>query len=805
MDIISDTFHVLDPTLKLNVFEVLALVVVFIVAFMGLTYAYFLRKYVLEKDKGTPEEQRVNKWIEDGANAYLKKQFTTVFFIVIILSIALFLTVYLPAFLKTNATSTDLNNAIYIGIGRGLAFLMGALFSASTGYLGMKMAVNANVRVPSAARRSYGESLQVAYRAGTVTGMLTDSLGLFGGTLVLVIYGIQAPLVLLGFGFGGTILALFMRVGGGIYTKAADVGADLVGKVEKSLEEDDPRNAAVIADLVGDNVGDCAGMAADIFESYEVTIVASLLLGLTLYNETGLFVFVMFPLLVRTIGVIASTVGTLSVHAKDEKQSAFDAIQRGYLVSATIIIIGFAILAIGYFGTGTITFGYPTLAKATATTTYHFDYIWLRVFIATLSGIILAIVINRLTDYYTGTNHAPVQDVARSSNASSATNILSGLALGMESSSFAIIMIAASIFVAFIVFGPNSGLQYTDFNLILYGVGLAGIGQLTLTGDNIAMDSFGPIADNANGIGELTGMKDERTMEILTTLDAVGNTTKAVTKGMAIASAVLAAVTLFGAFADQANQFYSTNNILNSSGVVQTLSLDLGQPQVFVGLLIGGAIPFIFSAIAIRSVGRAAGLIIQEVRKQFKIPGVMERTVDPDYAQVVGICTRSAQKELVTLGVIVVLAPVIVGLLFKELTLGGFLAGVILAGQLMAVFQANMGGGADNAKKVIEAGAYGGKHSDAHKASVVGDTVGDPLKDTSGPALNPMIKVINLISIIILPLVLSLAYQASGTIDALGILLAIFLLLVSFWVFVRSGKQAGYSIEEEDTKTAMGD
>jgi K(+)-stimulated pyrophosphate-energized sodium pump len=777
---LNNIFRVLDPDNNLSLLEVLGLYIIFLVALAGLVYAWFLRKQVMAKDTGTPEEQRVAGWIQEGADAYLKKQLRSVIILVLLLTIGMFLTVYLPALLAGEVSDDDFSKSF----GRALAFLMGSSFSAATGYFGMKMAVNANVRVASASKRSLSESLEIAYRAGTITGMLTDSLGLFGGTIIFVVYGQLAPEVLLGFGFGGTLLALFMRVGGGIYTKAADVGADLVGKVEEGLEEDDPRNAAVIADLVGDNVGDCAGMAADIFESYEVTIVASLLLGLALFNETGSFIFIMYPLLVRTIGVFASILGTYQVKTKGEEEDPFKAIERGYIFSAALSIGAFFLLAMLYVGLS------PTdLINDAGTVIGQYDLVGVRVFIATFSGIILAVLVNRLTDYYTGTNHAPVKDIARSSNSSSATNILSGLAVGMESSAIAILLIAGSIFLSFIVFNDAPSTTW-----IFYGVGLAGIGQLTLTGNNVAMDAFGPIADNANGIGEMTDMDDEKARQILADLDAVGNTTKAITKGIAIGSAVLAAVTLFGDFGTIFHEFFK------AKGQDLALVLNLGDPNVFVGLLVGGSLPLLVSALANRSVGRAANLIIKEVREEFKRPGVMERTIDPDYGRVVSICTGAAQKELFTLGTITVLAPFIVGFIFPYnpyLTLGGFLAGIIVSGQLMAVFQANSGGAWDNAKKTIEDGLYGGKHSEAHKASVIGDTVGDPLKDTSGPALNPMIKVVNLVSIIILPLVLELSdMDVFDPVRIAAFAAAIFFLLISLAAFFYSNKQAGYELEE---------
>jgi K(+)-stimulated pyrophosphate-energized sodium pump len=678
-------------------FEVGAMWSILGVAIAGLLYAVLLTRQVLKADTGTGEMQAVSRSIREGAEAYLKRQLQTIVIFIVVLTFGLYLTAALAGSHWT------------IALGRAGAFLMGSLFSLSVGQIGMRMAVIANVRVASAARRSFGEALKIAYRSGTITGMLTDGLGLLGGTIIFIIYRKMAPEVLLGFGFGGTLIALFMRVGGGIYTKAADVGADLVGKIEQNIPEDDPRNAAVVADLVGDNVGDCAGMAADIFESYEVTIVSAMILGLAI--QPFELKWILFPLLVRAMGVISSIIGTYFVRAFNEKENAFKAIKRGFNLSAATSIIGFVALA--WF--------------------YIHD---LRLALATLAGIILAIVTNYLTEHFTSTDKGPVKEIARSTQTGSATTILSGLSVGLESSVWAILVIAFAIIASVIIFHKTP-------SMILYGVALCGIGQLTLTGNNIAMDAFGPIADNANGIGEMTHM-DKGARQIMADLDAVGNTTKAVTKGIAIGSAVIAAVSLFGAFGDTVRALTG----------IQNFFIDIGNPLVFIGLLIGGSVPFLFSALTIRAVGRAAYLIVNEVRRQFKIPGLMEGKVKPDYAQAVRLCTSAAQRELLGVGVLAVLSPIIVGFIFKEVALGGFLAGVILVGQLMAVFMANAGGAWDNAKKTIEDGLYGGKGSDAHKASVVGDTVGDPLKDTSGPALNPMIKVINMVSLLIVPLII---------------------------------------------------
>jgi K(+)-stimulated pyrophosphate-energized sodium pump len=678
-------------------FEKVALIVVLGVAVIGLLYAAFLTRQVLREPKGTDKMQKISGAIRAGGNAYLGRQLRTILLVIFVLTVL----VFFSGWFGTIASAYD-NPQWLIGLGRAGGFLMGATFSALVGYLGMNMALAANVRVAQASRSSFTKALQIGYRAGTITGMLTDGLGLLGGTIIFLLFFKDAPLVLLGFGFGGTLLALFMRVGGGIYTKAADVGADLVGKVEKGIPEDDPRNAAVIADLVGDNVGDCAGMAADIFESYEVTIVSALILGLLISVQTGDLYWIIFPLLVRAAGVFSSIISTYSVKAAREGENAMNAIHRGYILAAIISIASFFVFA----------------------QFYAHD---LRFFWATSVGVALAVAIQFLTDYYTAPEKGPVQEVAKASKTGPATTILAGIGVGYESTVMSVIIIALSILASAIIWQSADSLIY-----IFYGVALCGIGQLTLTGNNIAMDSFGPIVDNANGIGEMSGL-EPKARQILADLDAVGNTTKAVTKGSAIASAVLAAVALFASF-------YAEYHLP---------TIDLIQWKVFVAFLIGGAIPFLFSSMAIRAVGRAAYFIVNEVRWQFaNIKGLWEGTAEPDYGKVVNICTTAAQKELVTPALLAIVSPIVIGLLMGLQALAGFLAGVILVGQLLAVFMSNAGGAWDNAKKTIEDGLYGGKGSESHKAAVVGDTVGDPMKDTAGPALNPLIKVINLVAVI---------------------------------------------------------
>ncbi len=770
----------------LTAFEQSAVLSVVGIAILGLVYALFLRTQVLREPVGTPRMQEVWNAIRVGADTYLRRQLSSILPLIAVLTVALFLSVYIvppsPEALERFHTLNSETVVLVIGMGRSLAFVMGAIFSLTVGQIGMRMAVQANVRVAAAARRSFGDSLRIAYRAGTITGMLTDGLGLFGGTMIFIIFGIAAPDALLGFGFGGTLVALFMRVGGGIYTKAADVGADLVGKVEAGIPEDDPRNPAVIADLVGDNVGDCAGMAADIFESYEVTIVAGLILGLALWHITGNFEWVIYPLLVRGIGVLSSIIGTYAVRGGPGKSgNAMRAIFTGFLSSAAISVVLFGI--IGFFYMQDVPGG------------------WWRPFLATTVGVLLAIAIDRLTEYFTGSHGRPVQEIRKATNTGPATTILSGIAVGYESSVWSVLVIGLTIFVSILTFGGISGIPAGEaVTFVLYGVAMTGIGMLTLTGNNVAMDSFGPIADNANGIGQMAwhGQDDRDTVQarqIMADLDAVGNTTKAITKGVAIGSAVIAAVALFGSFLVDVSRAQAALGVPPAEQI-KTLGIRVDLPQVFVGLLIGGALPWLFSSFAINSVSRAASLIVEEVRRQFKL-GVLEGKVAPDYTQAVAISTGAAQKELRPLALLGVVTPILVGLVLKAEALGGFLAGIILSGQLLAVFMNNAGGAWDNAKKTIEdepsnPAANTGKGSERHMAGVVGDTVGDPMKDTAGPALNPMIKVVNLVSVIIAPIVVQ--YEQLGLAGWLTVLGLVALLVWAIW----QSKRPAPELKRED-------
>lgn len=726
---------------ELSAVEQLVLKGVIGVALLSLVYAVWLWRATIAWDKGSEKMQAVWRAIKKGAEGYLKRQLKTIYLVLIPLTVILFLSVYVVPPSQEAVNRFGQNAVIVVAIGRTIAFIIGATFSTLVGQLGMRVAIESNIRVTAqAVKENYNKALTVAYRGGTFTGMLTDGLGLLGGTVIFLIFGRAAPDALLGFGFGGTLVALFMRIGGGIYTKAADVGADLVGKVEKGLPEDDPRNAGVIADLVGDNVGDCAGMAADIFESYEVTIVSSLILGLVLFHLTGNMFWIVYPLVIRAVGVLSSIIGTLAVplwerikiwglHAKDAEEAMF----HSYELSSVI-----------------------TIAAAFGVSFFYADW---RLALLNTVGIILAVVFNPLTSYFTSYKRAPVLEIVESTKTGPATTILSGLSVGLESSVASILVIALALASPLLIYWGHAPIY------MLYGVAMIGIGMLSLTGNNVAMDSFGPISDNANGIGEMAHV-GPKAYKIMAELDAVGNTTKAITKQIAIASAVVAATSLFFSY-------------VTDIGIVQARlglpvisSISISSLLGIIGFLIGGALPFLFSSYCIKAVARGAQKVVAEVRKQFKIPGVMEGTKIPEYDKVVSITTGAAQKELVPLVTLSVGLPLLVGLIFHVEALGGFLAGVILSGQLLAVFMAVSGGALDNAKKYIEDGNLGGKGSDAHKASVEGDTVGDPLKDTAGPALNPMIKVVNLISLIAAPVIVQYA-GTPGAYVAIAILFAI--------------------------------
>jgi K(+)-stimulated pyrophosphate-energized sodium pump len=711
-----------------------------------------LRAQVLAQDPGTKKMQEIAAAIQEGATAYLARQFRTLSVFVALVFVLLF------------ALPGDME----IRIGRSIFFLVGAAFSAFVGYNGMWLAVRANVRVAEAARQKSAErAVQIAFRTGGVVGMTTVGLGLLGASLVVILYKENAPSVLEGFGFGAAMLAMFMRVGGGIFTKAADVGADLVGKVEKNIPEDDPRNAATIADNVGDNVGDCAGMAADLFESYAVTLVAALILGKAGFGDAGL----VYPLIVPAVGIVTAIIGIFLTRLRPSDKNAMTAINRSFFTSAVIsaVLVGFA------------TYTYlPSSLKNMSGLSMDAQNVDInpRTFAlgAVLIGILLAAAIQVLTGFFTEVGKRPVNDVAASSKTGAATVILAGISIGFESAVYSALLIAGAVYGAFLLGGGSIVLS-------LFAISLAGTGLLTTVGVIVAMDTFGPISDNAQGIAEMSGDVKGEGAKILTSLDAVGNTTKAITKGIAIATAVLAATALFGAFTDAIKLAVvdagrtASNVALEFTGV-----LDIADPRNLVGLIIGAAVVFMFSGLAINAVSRAAAAVVVEVRAQFKkYPGIMTGKVKPEYGRVVDICTRDSLRELATPGLLAVMAPIAVGFGLGVGALGAYLAGSIGTGTLMAVFLSNSGGAWDNAKKMVEDGSYGGKGGEAHKATIVGDTVGDPFKDTAGPAINPLIKVMNLVGLLITPAIVAFALdnnEGTSRMIALVATLAIVVALV---------------------------
>ena len=729
------------------------------VGVLALIMAAVFRGEVLRASEGTENMQEIGRAVQEGATAFLTRQFKTLAVFAVLAFGLLFL---LPG---------DWD----IKIGRSIAFAAGALFSAAIGWFGMSLAVKANMRVAAAAQNEgRNPAMRIAFRTGGTVGMMTVGLGLLGASAVVLIYKGDAPSVLEGFGFGAALLAMFMRVGGGIFTKAADVGADLVGKVENNIPEDDPRNAATIADNVGDNVGDCAGMAADLFESYAVTLVAALILGSVAFGEQGL----VLPLLIPAIGALTAILGVY-ITRPIEGESGLATINRAFYISAAISAIASAAVAWFYLPSsfGGLDLAEPDSGSVAAqvlgsTSTADVDGDPRLIAIAAiLIGIVLAGLILALTGYFTGTETRPVQDVGKTSLTGPATVILSGLSVGFESAVYTALVIGAAVFGAFLL---GSG----SLVVSLFAVALAGCGLLTTVGVIVAMDTFGPVSDNAQGIAEMSGDVDEEGAKILTELDAVGNTTKAITKGIAIATAVLAATALFGsftdaiktAFGDILNQFDIANpapiqafleGVQEDPTAVAAIQgiVNVADPSVLVGLIIGSAVVFLFSGLAINAVGRAAGAVVFEVRRQFReIPGIMEGTGRPEYGKVVDICTRDSLRELATPGILAIFAPIAVGFGLGIAPLGAFLAGAIGTGTLMAVFLANAGGAWDNAKKLVEDGNHGGKGSAAHDATIIGDTVGDPFKDTAGPAINPLLKVMNLVALLIVPLVVKYSY-----------------------------------------------
>ncbi|POX41949.1 sodium-translocating pyrophosphatase [Streptomyces sp. Ru73] len=753
--------------------------VIALVALAALAVAAVLVRQVLAAGEGTDSMKKIAAAVQEGANAYLARQLRTlgVFAVVVF-----FLLMLLPA---DNWTQR---------IGRSAFFLIGAAFSAATGYIGMWLAVRSNVRVAAAAREATPaegdtaardltavshKAMKIAFRTGGVVGMFTVGLGLLGASCVVLVYAVDAPKVLEGFGLGAALIAMFMRVGGGIFTKAADVGADLVGKVEQGIPEDDPRNAATIADNVGDNVGDCAGMAADLFESYAVTLVAALILGMAAFGDSGLA----FPLLVPAIGVITAMIGIFVVAPRRSDRSGMTAINRGFFISAGISLVLVAVAAFTYLPS---TYAGLTGVSDDAIAGRAGDPRILAL-VAVAIGIVLAALIQQLTGYFTETSRRPVRDIGKTSLTGPATVVLSGISIGLESAVYSAVLIGLAVYGAFLLGGAS-------IMLALFAVALAGTGLLTTVGVIVAMDTFGPVSDNAQGIAEMSGDVEGDGAQVLTDLDAVGNTTKAITKGIAIATAVLAAAALFGSYRDAiATAVRDVGDAAKGMG----LSLDISQPNNLVGLVLGAAVVFLFSGLAINAVSRSAGSVVFEVRRQFREkPGIMDGTEKPEYGRVVDICTKDALRELATPGLLAVLTPILVGFSLGVGALGSFLAGAIGTGTLMAVFLANSGGAWDNAKKLVEDGHHGGKGSEAHAATVIGDTVGDPFKDTAGPAINPLLKVMNLVALLIAPAVVKFSYGNDANVGVRIVAAVIALIIIVGAVYLS--KRRGIAVGDED-------
>ncbi|WP_411679240.1 sodium-translocating pyrophosphatase [Clostridium thailandense] len=705
------------------------LIIIFISLVLALFFILFLIKFIFTQEKGSEQMQNISNAIKEGAMAFMKRQYKTIFSLALVTVVLIVIANYFGNLSKGGNSAFKYSSHI------GIAFITGALCSALSGYIGMYMAVNSNIRAAAGAKKGLNTALTIALRGGAVTGLAVTSLSLLGVTILFLLYGgisgndtliKEAPSLLVGFGFGASFVALFAQLGGGIYTKAADVGADLVGKVEAGIPEDDPRNPAVIADLVGDNVGDCAGRGADLFESTAAENIGAMILGVALYPVFG-WKGILFPLVTGAIGIISSVIGLFFVKADENTDNPMSALYKGYLVTTILNLIALFFIVKSMFS-GILPNG----------TSINYVYLYLCAF----TGIVVSYMFVLITDYYTSYKYRPVKSIAEASKTGPATNIIAGVSVGMESTALPVLLVSAAIFTAYklgeltLIGVSNGG---------LYGIAIATIGMLSTCAYILAMDTFGPITDNAGGIVEMSGAPDEIRL-ITDKLDACGNTTKALTKGYAIGSAALATFLLFFAYLEQ------VKTILGKP-LDSWFAVDIGKTQVFIGAFLGAMVVFLFTSTAIRSVGKAAQYVILEVRRQLKdIPGILEGKSKPDYATCVDIVTKGALKEMILPGLIPITAPIVVGVILGKEAAAGFLLVCTITGVVMALFLNNGGGAWDNAKKFIELGNLGGKKSETHKGAVVGDTVGDPFKDTAGPSLHVLIKLITTLTLVLVSL-----------------------------------------------------